>query len=472
MAYASHCIHTTPFASQCDRTTSPEGVHTVEAAVARLLKELGVEAAEVGGEGVVGERAGGTEVEREGIGAGVGNGGQEGRRGVVGGRDKGEVGEGEVGKRVGDGKSRILKEGAGEWKIGWHGGLRGRRLMGREEEGTGEREWEVGLNKQGKKAEGGKGEGEGEGNAEGKDEGKGEGKDENEGSKVKEGGEGRGGEAMREAMPEAWRRFYEALPNVVDAEGHENMWKSPIWVSLAVNMCVRAVVDMGVCAAVGMGVCAAVGMGVCAAVGMGVCAAVGMGVCAAVGMGVCAAVGMRVCAAVGMGMCCCRDNLTDSLEGQVWLPQDRALLLQPPTALQSEGGPVALIPRNSGSRDGFYGDVGMVFRRDSDYINAGVMLWRRSSDTFKVGWYSEQQGDYHLFNHVWEQHRLNEVARWPPWRRRVLMVPFRELTGPQGAMVRHLWGGVASEEQDRVVHEALEEALGSLQTGQHIRVLH
>ncbi|CAI5531733.1 unnamed protein product [Closterium sp. Naga37s-1] len=203
-----------------------------------------------------------------------------------------------------------------------------------------------------------------------------------------------------------------------------------------------------------------------------------------------------------------RDNLTDSLEGQVWLPQDPALLLQPPSALHPEGGPVALIPRNGDSRDGYYGDVGMVFRRDSDYINAGVMLWRRSPATFKVGGWSglvvqraegrvergqprvggvkpqpgvggvkpqagvggvkpqaggtEQQGEYHLFSHVWEQHRLNQVARWPQWRRRVLMVPFRELTGPQGAMVRHLWGGVASEERDRVVYEALEEALGSL----------
>ncbi|CAI7901410.1 unnamed protein product [Closterium sp. NIES-53] len=93
------------------------------------------------------------------------------------------------------------------------------------------------------------------------------------------------------------------------------------------------------------------------------------------------------------------------------------------------------------------------------------------SAQFLRQWYSEQQGDYHLFSHVWEQHRLNQVARWPQWRGRVLMVPFRELTGPQGAMVRHLWGGVASEERDRVVYEALEEALGSLQSGQHIRAL-
>ncbi|CAI7764429.1 unnamed protein product, partial [Closterium sp. NIES-53] len=77
-----------------------------------------------------------------------------------------------------------------------------------------------------------------------------------------------------------------------------------------------------------------------------------------------------------------RDNLTDSLEGQVWLPQDPALLLQPATALQPEG-PVALIPRNGDSKEGFFGEAEALFRKDTDYINAGVMLWRRSPATFK-----------------------------------------------------------------------------------------
>ncbi|CAI7901421.1 unnamed protein product [Closterium sp. NIES-53] len=79
-----------------------------------------------------------------------------------------------------------------------------------------------------------------------------------------------------------------------------------------------------------------------------------------------------------------RNNLTDSLEGQVWLPQDPALLLQPATALQPEG-PVALIPRNGDSKEGFFGEAEALFRKDTDYINAGVMLWRRSPATFKVG---------------------------------------------------------------------------------------
>ncbi|CAI5531728.1 unnamed protein product [Closterium sp. Naga37s-1] len=293
-----------------------------------------------------------------------------------------------------------------------------------------------------------------------------------EAEEVKEDGGGRG----REAMPEAWRRFYSGLPKVVDAEGHENMWKFPIWVALAVNMCVcaaalyarrhgyRMVVENGSKYTPDRHPS-----------------------------------WFKVPLLQSQLACCCewaffldsdaymrmdhhrlsiptwiqtikqpnyfdwllRDNLTDTLEGQVWLPQDPALLLQPATALQPEG-PVVLIPRNGDSREGFFGDAEALFRKDTDYVNAGVMLWRRSPATFKFlrQWYGEYSGDYHLYGHVWEQDRLNKVARWPHWRGRVILVPHQELTGPQGAMVRHVWGGVASEERDRVLYAALEEALG------------
>ncbi|CAI5489846.1 unnamed protein product, partial [Closterium sp. Naga37s-1] len=90
-----------------------------------------------------------------------------------------------------------------------------------------------------------------------------------------------------------------------------------------------------------------------------------------------------------------RDNLTDTLEGQVWIPQDAALLLQPSTALQPEG-PVALIPRNGDSRVGFNGDAGTLFREETGYINAGVMLWRRSPDSFKVGGGPYRRADQHM----------------------------------------------------------------------------
>ncbi|CAI7805645.1 unnamed protein product [Closterium sp. NIES-54] len=104
-------------------------------------------------------------------------------------------------------------------------------------------------------------------------------------------------------------------------------------------------------------------------------------------------------------------------------------------------------------------DAGMML-----FWDAGMTLWRRLPESSK--WYSEYSGDYHLFGHVWEQDRLNKVARWPQWRGRVIVVPHQELTGPQGAMVRHLWGGITSEERDSVVYAALEEALGSLPQGQ------
>ncbi|CAI7927460.1 unnamed protein product [Closterium sp. NIES-54] len=117
----------------------------------------------------------------------------------------------------------------------------------------------------------------------------------------------------------------------------------------------------------------------------------------------------------------------------------------------------------SGEAEMLFWDAGMML-----FWDAGMMLWRRlpESSKFLQQWYSEYSGDYHLFGHVWEQDRLNKVARWPQWRGRVIVVPHQELTGPQGAMVRHLWGGIASEERDRMVYAALEEALGSLPQGQ------
>ncbi|CAI5956527.1 unnamed protein product [Closterium sp. NIES-65] len=762
-----------------------------------------------GGEGLGGERKGGSESGKEGVSGGVGDGRQEGG---IGGRDEGEVDEGEVGRGVRDGKGRLLKEGAGEGR--WHGGWRGRRLKGGEEEGMGE--GEGGLNGEVKKAEGGKGEGEDEGKAEGMDQGKGEGNDEGNGEEKneekdederkdegkdeekdegkdegkdvgkdvgKEEGERRGGEAM----PEAWRRFYSGLPKVVDAEGHENMWKFPIWVALAVNMCVRAAV--GIHGAT-TSVHAAWDRHVCTGCLAGVADQVPflqsqLACCCEWAFFLDSDAYMRmdhhrlsiptwIQSIKQPHQCNCwqphrilagplegqlwvnyfdwllRDNLTDSLEGQVWLPQDPALLLQPATALQPEGA-VALIPRNGDSKEGFFGEAEALFRKDTDYVNAGVMLWRRSPATFKVGtggervpcgrksslavgeangcggsqwlwgkpmavgeangcggsqwlwgkpmavgeangcggsqwlwgkpmavgeangcggsqwlwgkpmavgkangcgesqwlwgkpmavgeangpdkwkggegmigrrifklasdsfklasdsfklasdssklasdsfklasdsfklasdsfklasdsfklasdssklasdsfklasdsfklasdsfklasdnfklasvaghcfpvrcrisgmasrvatttctatcgsrgspirsrwhinptmmiilllfslspslllqflqqWYGEYSGDYHLYGHVWEQDRLNKVVRWPQWRGRVIVVPHQELTGPQGAMVRHMWGGIASEERDRVVYAALEEALGSLQQGQ------
>ncbi|CAI5457797.1 unnamed protein product [Closterium sp. Yama58-4] len=456
-----------------DSRYSPEGVQAVEAAVARLLRELGGEAEgervggggegiggeRIRGEGLGGEGRGGEEVGRGGVGAAGGDGGQEGRSWGMGDRDW---------------KRRRLKEGAGEWEGRWHGGWRGRRLKGGGEEGL--EEGDGGLNGEVKKAEGEKGEGEDEGKAEetdeekeeGNDEGNGEEKGENEDSKVKEERRGRGGEAM----PEAWWRFYEALPKVVDAEGNEIVWKFPIWVALAVNMLYarrhgyRLVVENGSRFTPDRHPS-----------------------------------WFKVPLLQEQLACCCewaffldsdaymsmhhhtlsipawiqaikqpsyfswllRDNLTDTLAGQVWLPQDPALLLQPPTALQPEG-PVALIPRNGDSREGFFGDADALFRKDTDYLNAGVMLWRRSPHTFKFfqQWYSVPRGDYHLYGHVWEQARLNQVAQWPQWRARVVVVPYRELTGPQGAMLRHVWGNVTQDERARVVYEALEEALGRL----------
>ncbi|CAI5991000.1 unnamed protein product [Closterium sp. NIES-64] len=491
-----------------DSRYSPEGVAAVEAAVARLLRELGREVGGGGrggeggrregwwGEGLVGEgvrgvglggeRTGAEEIEREVAAAGLGDGGQ-GRRGGMGGRVEGEVEEGEG--EAAEGRRR-----GGQGGRGGGGGLKVEVKNAEGGKGEGESEMKVEGTDEGKvegtdegkvegtdegKVEGtdeGKVEGTDEGKVEGTDEGKVEGTDEGEGSKVKEEGGGRGGEAM----PEVWQRLYSGLPKVVDAEGHENMWKFPIWVSLAVNMCV----------------CAAVGMCVRAAVGLrkGHCCVRRMVVWDGSTLvkpkfplvshpSVCVRLyarrhGYRMVVENGSKYTPDRHpswfknyfswllmaNLTETLKGQVWIPQDPALLLQPPTALQPEG-PVALIPRNGDSRGGFEGDAGTLFREETGYINAGVMLWRRSPDSFKFfrEWYNVTRDNYHVHNHVWEQANLNEVARQAQWRERVIVVPYRELTGPHGAMVRHLWGGVAEETRHKVVVDALEEALGGLQ---------
>ena len=40
-------------------------------------------------------------------------------------------------------------------------------------------------------------------------------------------------------------------------------------------------------------------------------------------------------------------------------------------------------------------------------------------------------------------------------------MPYRELTGPQGVLLRHFWGTMAHEERNRQVAEALVEAFYS-----------
>ncbi|GJP38266.1 hypothetical protein CLOM_g13118 [Closterium sp. NIES-68] len=439
-----------------DSRYNPEGVRAVEAAVARLLRDLGAEGEGVGGEGVG----------REGVGAGVGDKRQEGRRGKSRGMQEIQEVRGKRGKRERDGEGR------------WYGGRKGRRLKGGGREGKGENEKvkERGRRRDEMSAKESKGGEKSRRGGEGRQR-KGEGrKSVGDNASFSQEGEqrqaraGEGGEQKQKQMPEVWRRLYEGLPKMLDLEGNEVEGKMPIWVTLAVNMLYAR------------------------------------------------RHGYRLVAESGSKYtqdrhpswfkvpfleeqlsCCCQwaffldsdaymrmkhhrlsvhdwvqvirepnyfswlfeANLTDSLDGQVWVPQDPALLLQPATALQPEG-PVALIPRNGDSRGGYVGGANMLFKAERDYINAGVMLWRRSPDSFKFfkEWYNVTEDEYHRYNHVWEQSNLNRVAREERWRGKVVVVPYRELTGPEGEMVRHVWGSLPKEAHERVVYEALEEALG------------
>ncbi|CAI5508998.1 unnamed protein product [Closterium sp. Naga37s-1] len=208
-----------------DSRYNPEGVLAVEAAVARLLRDLGVEGEVVGGGGIGGERIGGEGIRGEGVGGegilgkegvreGVGNGEQDGGKGKVGGWDEREVEEGKLGKRERHGEGR------------WYGGQRRRRLKGGEGAGDGEGEGE------GKREGKEEGERKGEGKGEGEGRGKVKGEEGGEGEKVAEEGAGRG----VQEMPERWRRFYDGLPKMMDGDGKEYVGKMPIWVALAVNM--------------------------------------------------------------------------------------------------------------------------------------------------------------------------------------------------------------------------------------------
>ncbi|CAI7926178.1 unnamed protein product, partial [Closterium sp. NIES-54] len=158
-------------------------------------------------------------------------------------------------------------------------------------------------------------------------------------------------------------------------------------------------------------------------------------------------------------------QVTDSLEGQVWVPQDPALLLQPATALQLEG-PVALIPRNGDAWGGYDGGADLLFTEKHDYLNAGVLLCRRSLDTFEFlkQWYIIAEADeIHRYKHVWEQANLNAVVRQEQWKGKVIVVPYAELTGPTGAMIRHVWSGLPEGTHHQVSMEALDEIMGALQ---------
>ncbi|CAI5469797.1 unnamed protein product [Closterium sp. Yama58-4] len=155
-------------------------------------------------------------------------------------------------------------------------------------------------------------------------------------------------------------------------------------------------------------------------------------------------------------------NLTATLKGQVWVPQDPALLLQPATVLQPNG-PIALIPRNGDSGGGYYGRPDTLFEEGCDFINSGVMLWRLSPLTFKFlrHWYSLGADMYHRYYPPWEQPYLNWVARDSKWRNKLIVVPYRELTGPRGMMVRHVWGDMHWKNRDQMVLDTLEMLTGS-----------
>ncbi|CAI5944378.1 unnamed protein product [Closterium sp. NIES-64] len=164
-----------------------------------------------------------------------------------------------------------------------------------------------------------------------------------------------------------------------------------------------------------------------------------------------------------------RDRYGMELTNQTWMPQFPIGLLDPPPAdvaacSQSPAAPCAeepseeligLFARNSGEENGA---SAALFNASLESINAGVMLLRRSPLTFKFldTWYNEEPSNRHLQEATWEQNRLNRIA--PLFAKHLVVVPYLELTGPEGRQVRHVWSMVGRH-RDEALRVALLGAL-------------
>ena len=76
---------------------------------------------------------------------------------------------------------------------------------------------------------------------------------------------------------------------------------------------------------------------------------------------------------------------------------------------------------------------------------------------FLEEWFSASDNYEYLNKPSFEQRRLNQLAPW--YKQRLAVVPYREMTGPEGTMITHLWSMVAEEERKEVALTALMELL-------------
>ncbi|GJP29578.1 hypothetical protein CLOM_g17555 [Closterium sp. NIES-68] len=136
-----------------------------------------------------------------------------------------------------------------------------------------------------------------------------------------------------------------------------------------------------------------------------------------------------------------------SLVNQTHFPRDPATLLLPDDG--DKDAVFALFPRNVDDRYSQYphARAEALFNPDLEFINAGVSLWRRSAAAIEAlrVWYREQEESEFLWQHPWEQRRLARLATF--YRKNMVIVPFLELTGPDGRMVRHFWKGMDNREE-------------------------
>ncbi|CAI5510936.1 unnamed protein product [Closterium sp. Naga37s-1] len=161
--------------------------------------------------------------------------------------------------------------------------------------------------------------------------------------------------------------------------------------------------------------------------------------------------------------------------------------------------PFMVVPRNGDGQQGYDGEPQHLFHPDSDSLNAGVILMSHSNDSFQVTyllphslqpfrsavpyraspslpfgdvsnppsaaavltnppfsfttWQFLQEWYDAILPEFGDQRPMNLVAQ--RWREQVVVLPYLEMTGPQGAMIRHVWHTLGKEVRDRELQKAL-----------------
>ncbi|CAI5518935.1 unnamed protein product [Closterium sp. Naga37s-1] len=98
---------------------------------------------------------------------------------------------------------------------------------------------------------------------------------------------------------------------------------------------------------------------------------------------------------------------------------------------------------------GYNGEPENLYDPEHDWANSGVMLFGHSPDSFKFldQWYEAMLPNYG------DQRPMNLVAL--KWKKKIVVLPYLELTGPEGNMIRHFWHPVGADTRNYELQKAL-----------------